>query len=202
MTTQAAARRARRVRLAAAVAVAAAVVVADQVTKDLAVDHLSNGPVHLLGPLSLVLEYNTGVAFSLGAGSGWPVALATVGLVGVLLALARVARSRVTAVALGLVLGGALGNLADRLFGGHGGAVVDFVRLGAWPTFNLADASVVVGCVLLAIHLLRRRPALRGEGRGTDGIPPSGSREPEEGEGEEGAASTPVEDGATRVARP
>ena len=201
MTTRAAAARARRARLAATAAVAAAVVVADQVTKRLAVDHLSSGPVHLVGPLSLVLEYNTGVAFSLGAGSGWPVALATVGLVGVLLALARAARRRITAVALGLVLGGALGNLADRLFGGHGGAVVDFVHLGAWPTFNLADASVVVGCVILAVHLLRRRPAQGGEGHGTDGIAPSGSREPEEGKGEEGAVSMPVEDGATRVAR-
>ncbi len=167
VTGQADAGRARWRRLALAASVAAVVVVADQVTKDLAVDHLATAPVHLFGPVGLVLEYNTGVAFSLGAGSGWPVALAAAGLVAVLLALARSARSRAASTALGLVLGGALGNLADRLVGGHHGAVVDFVHVGAWPTFNLADAAVVVGCVLLAVHLLRRQPASRAP-RSTD----------------------------------
>lgn len=160
VTGRADAGRSRWRRLATAASVAAVVVVADQLTKHLAVDHLATAPVHLFGPVGLVLEYNTGVAFSLGAGSGWPVALAAAGLAAVLLALARSARSRVASTALGLVLGGALGNLADRLVGGHDGAVVDFVHVGAWPTFNLADTAVVVGCVLLAVHLLRRPSAV------------------------------------------
>lgn len=158
MTPPGGAGRARWRRLVAAAAVALVVLVADQVTKHLAAEHLAAGPVHLFGPVSLVLEYNSGVAFSLGAGSGWPLLLAATGLVVVLLALARSARTTLSSIALGLLLGGALGNLADRLVGGHGGAVVDFVHVGVWPTFNLADASVVVGCLLLAVHLLRRAP--------------------------------------------
>jgi signal peptidase II len=56
----------------------------------------------------------------------------------------------------GLILGGALGNLADRLF--RGGAVVDFVALHFWPTFNVAEACIVVGCALLVVSLLRGAP--------------------------------------------
>jgi signal peptidase II len=64
------------------------------------------------------------------------------------------------AATLGLILGGALGNLSDRLFRGDHGAVVDFVALHFWPTFNVADASIVVGCGLLLVSLIRepRRP--------------------------------------------
>jgi signal peptidase II len=70
------------------------------------------------------------------------------------------------ALALGLVLGGALGNLTDRVVRGHHGAVVDFVALHFWPTFNVADSCIVVG-VLLAVALSwgdergrsRRRPS-------------------------------------------
>jgi signal peptidase II len=61
-------------------------------------------------------------------------------------------RHPLLALAVGLVLGGALGNLADRLFRGHGflnGAVVDFVDLRVWPVFNLADAAITIGCLLL-----------------------------------------------------
>jgi signal peptidase II len=61
-----------------------------------------------------------------------------------------------------MILGGALGNLADRLFRAHHGAVIDFLRSGFWPTFNLADSAVVCGCVVLAVALWRtsftRRP--------------------------------------------
>lgn len=150
--------RAGRRRPAFAVVLAAAVVAADQVTKHLAVEHLATGPVHLVGPLSLQLEYNTGVAFSLGSGSVLPVVLAVAAFVGVLAYFARGVRSTVVAAALGLVLGGALGNLADRFVDGRNGAVVDFIHLGFWPTFNLADASIVVGCFLLLLHSVRRRP--------------------------------------------
>jgi signal peptidase II len=67
----------------------------------------------------------------------------------------RRASSAGQAAALGLILGGALGNLSDRLFRGDHGAVVDFVALHFWPTFNVADASIVVGCALLLVSLVR-----------------------------------------------
>ncbi len=59
------------------------------------------------------------------------------------------------AAILGLIIGGALGNLSDRLFRANHGAVVDFVALHFWPTFNVADSSIVIGCVLLVVSLLR-----------------------------------------------
>ena len=167
-TPPAAARGSRRGRLVLAGVSAVVVLVADQVTKHLAVDHLARGPVHLLGPLSLRLEYNTGVAFSLGAGRAWPVVLAVLALAGVLAWFVRGGHSTASAVALGMILGGALGNLADRFAGAHGGAVVDFVHTGFWPTFNLADASIVVGCGLLAGSSWRRAP-----GRAAADPPPS-----------------------------
>jgi signal peptidase II len=65
--------------------------------------------------------------------------------------LARGVPTMTAAVAFGLVLGGAIGNLSDRLFRGHGGGVVDFIYTRFWPTFNVADSCIVVGCFLLAI---------------------------------------------------
>ena len=59
-------------------------------------------------------------------------------------------------MALGLLLGGALGNLTDRLFRGHHGAVVDFITLTHWPTFNVADSSITIGAVLVIVFSLRR----------------------------------------------
>ncbi|MHB1598759.1 MAG: signal peptidase II [Acidimicrobiales bacterium] len=142
-------------RLAVVLAVTAAVVVADQVTTTLALEKLAAGPVHVLGPLRLELAFNSGVAFSLGSGLTVPIVLVVLVLVVLLVQRARGAPSVGVAVAIGLVLGGALGNLADRLFRAEGGAVVDFVRVGFWPTFNVADASIVVGGVLLAISYWR-----------------------------------------------
>jgi signal peptidase II len=65
-------------------------------------------------------------------------------------------------VAIGLILGGALGNLSDRLFRGHHGSVVDFITLTHWPTFNVADSCVTIGAILLIVRSLRRaHPAER-----------------------------------------
>jgi signal peptidase II len=143
-------------RLALVVLVAGLVVVCDQVTKALAIDELSNGPVHLLGPLSLVLAFNTGIAFSIGAGFGLPIVVLVIVVIGLLVYLSTGATSRLAAVAIGLVLGGALSNLGDRLFRARGGAVVDFIHTGFWPTFNVADASIVVGCALLLVTVVGR----------------------------------------------
>jgi signal peptidase II len=80
----------------------------------------------------------------------------------VLVAVGRSVDRTAIAVALGLVLGGALGNLADRLFRSPGfgrGSVVDFVDLRWWPVFNVADAAITCGCVVLVLLSLGRSPA-------------------------------------------
>jgi signal peptidase II len=142
-------------RLLLALVVAAAVVVADQVTKSLALGHLHR-PVHVVGPVGLRLGFNTGSAFSLFSGHAPALTVVDVVLVAGLVALAWWAHSAGTAVAVGLVLGGALGNLGDRVFRGHHGGVVDFITLTHWPTFNLADACIDTGVVLFVVLQFRR----------------------------------------------
>jgi signal peptidase II len=135
--------------------VAVAVVVADQVTKSLAVARLSSGSIHLIGPFALTLAYNTGVAFSIGAGLTLPIVIIVVALIAVVAWAGRAVPNTAAAVAIGLVLGGAVGNLADRIFRGHHGAVVDFLYSGFWPTFNVADSAIVCGCILLGVAFWR-----------------------------------------------
>ena len=139
------------------------VVAADQASKSWAVHRLSAGPVHVVWRLDLELTYNTGSSF--GLARGWaPVlaGLAALFIVGLLGMLRRV-HGDAMAASLGLVLGGAAGNLADRLFRGHHGAVVDFVALHFWPTFNVADSCIVVGVGLAVLVLWRsERDADRG----------------------------------------
>ncbi len=140
-------------RSAITVAVGIAVVVVDQLVATWAVHRLSRGPVHVIGPLDLQLQINTGSAF--GLAQGWaPViaALAAVAVV-VLVASSRRARSDGMAASVGLVAGGALGNLVDRVFRHYHGGVVDYVALHVWPTFNVADACITVGVVLVAWSL-------------------------------------------------
>jgi signal peptidase II len=132
-----------------------AVLLVDQVTKTLAVQRLAMHSVHVLGPLWFRLEYNSGVAFSIGTGATSLIVVIDVVLVAVVAFLARKAPTTGAAVATGLVLGGAVGNLGDRLVRGHHGEVVDFLYTRYWPTFNVADASVVCGCALLALTLWR-----------------------------------------------
>ncbi len=141
-------------RLAVAVAVVAAVVVADQLTKWWAVSRLTDGSIHVIGTLDFELSRNTGASFSLFQGQSVVLVAVAVVLVAVLLVMAWRAPSAGRAAILGLILGGALGNLADRFFRDDHGAVVDFVALHFWPTFNVADASIVVGCILLLISLV------------------------------------------------
>ena len=142
-------------------AVAAVVVLVDQLTKSWAVHRLSHGSIHVVWKLDFELSYNSGASFGLGRGWAPVIATLAVATVVVLVAAVRHVRSTFLAVALGLVIGGALGNLADRVFRGHHGAVVDFVALHFWPTFNVADACVVVGAVAAAFMLSRREGAAR-----------------------------------------
>ncbi len=142
-------------RLAVAAGVALAVVLADQLTKWWAVDRLASAPVHVVWRLDLALSYNTGSAFSLFRGATAAIVVVAVVLVGVLLLLVWRAPTVTRAAILGLILGGALGNLGDRFFRGDHGAVVDFIDFHFFPTFNVADSCITVGCILLALSLLR-----------------------------------------------
>jgi signal peptidase II len=136
-----------------AFAIAATVVVADRVTTSLATDHLHDVR-HVWGPFGLALTYNSGFAFSLFSGRAIPVTvLLCIGVLVLALVVAQV-HTVPLAVGAGLVLGGAVGNLSERIVGPHGGQVPDFVTLDYWPTFNLADACVTVGVIVVVVCLL------------------------------------------------
>ncbi len=141
--------------LAVAVCVAASVVLVDQLTKWWALNRLTSGPIHVIGTLDFVLSRNTGASFSLFQGRAAILAPVAVILIVVLGVMAWRAPSAGRAAVFGLIIGGALGNLSDRLFRGDHGAVVDFIALHFWPTFNVADACIVVGCALLVVSLAR-----------------------------------------------
>jgi signal peptidase II len=137
-----------------------AVLLADQLTKLWAINRLSSGPIHVIGPLDFELARNTGASFSLFQGKSLLLIPIAVVLIAVLSLMAWRAPSNGRAAIFGLILGGALSNLCDRIFRGDHGAVVDFIALHFWPTFNLADASIVVGCGLLLVAWARQ-PRLR-----------------------------------------
>ncbi len=143
-------------------AVAAIVIAADQISKTWALDHLAS-PRHVLGPVNLVLTFNSGAAFSVGRGVTPIVEVVAVVLVVWLVALSRRATqsgSFAVVVGLGLLLGGSLGNLADRVFRHHHGAVIDFIQaVRWWPVFNVADSAIVVGVVTLASVYVARPTA-------------------------------------------
>jgi signal peptidase II len=140
------------------------VVALDQATKLLALRTLAPGesrPV-IDGVLHWTLHRNPGAAF--GLLPGFPVVFTILAAViaGVIVATAWRPRPLASTVALGLVLGGAIGNLIDRLVRDPGpfrGHVVDFVDLRIWPAFNVADAAVVCGAILLALTGLSGPPA-------------------------------------------
>jgi signal peptidase II len=144
---------------------AAGVVVVDQLTKWWVVSTLPGKPVALIGSfLGLHYVTNSGSAFSLFQGAGMMLALAALVAVAVIVMAVRHLERRPEALAMGLVLGGALGNLTDRLFRGSGflkGEVIDFVQFTHFPAFNAADAAITVGAglvLLVAFTLPRREP--------------------------------------------
>ncbi len=159
--------------------VAAAFLLTDVVTKWWAVQSLS--PAHtrheVFGEwLTFTLLYNPGAAFGLHLGdwSRWIFTALTVGAVVILTRMYQSAADgdRVKVIALGMILGGACGNLIDRLRSGQG--VVDFIDVGIgdlrWPTFNVADIGVSCGALLLAVVLWRedRAAATQSAARATD----------------------------------
>lgn len=144
------------------IALAAAIVVVDQVTKAAIQSTLEPGEaIAVLPILSIVLAFNTGAAFSfLAGGDGWQrwlfsgIAIAAAVFI---LWLIRQGGGRVYLAGLALILGGAIGNLVDRLLLGH---VVDFIlvhwRDWSYPAFNVADSAITVGAACLIIDELRR----------------------------------------------
>jgi signal peptidase II len=139
---------------------AAAVLALDQLTKQLVVSNLAGRPpVDLIGDV-VQLRYttNSGGAFSLLTGAPLFFGIMAMVIIGGIVYASRRAQPLSMLVILGLILGGALGNLTDRLLRGDAllrGEVVDFIKVGIWPVFNLADSCVVVGGILLAIFLGR-----------------------------------------------
>jgi signal peptidase II len=141
-------------RYAIVAGVALTIIVLDQLTKWWALERLSGGRViEVFWTLRLRLVYNSGASFSIGDGLGPFIGIAAIGIVVVLIWTGRSMTSRLGAVALGMVLGGAIGNILDRIFrvgdGFMGGSVVDFIDFQWWPVFNVADTGVVLGAILL-----------------------------------------------------
>jgi signal peptidase II len=151
-------------RLVLWLGVALAVIVLDQFTKTLILGFFHLGDSRTVAPfLNIVRVHNSGAAFSFLAGaSGWQrwffVALGLAAALFIAWLLQRHAGQRLFCLALALILGGALGNVIDRLLHGH---VVDFIQLhwrASWyfPSFNVADAAISIGAVLLVLDELRR----------------------------------------------
>jgi signal peptidase II len=185
-----------RRRVAVLAAVAAFVLAADAITKAVVVAHLrEDQPVHLIGNvLMLWLTRNPGAAFSVGTGE---TAVFTVIAFGVIVYIARTARKLYSlgwAIALGLLLGGAMGNLGDRIFRAPGlfrGDVVDWIAVTRYyPIFNLADSAIVCGGILTVILAMRGQHL---DGTRGDRIAPAGS---ELTAGSEMTAETPAESSA------
>ena len=138
----------------ALVAVACAALVADQLTKHLVVSRLAFGDsVDVVGPLSIHYVRNSGIAF--GLFSTWASAVTVLTALAVAWMLGYFARAGarhpILPVALGLLIGGSVANLADRVRLGH---VTDFLDLRYWPAFNLADVFIVVGVVILLVAVV------------------------------------------------
>jgi signal peptidase II len=137
--------------------VAALTVVADQVTKQLALDRLDR-PVDLIeGLVTLRLTFNPGGAFGIFKGAPGLFLVASIVIVAIIVVWAGKLDTGTGVIPLGLILGGGLGNLSDRAFRELGGRVVDFIDLHYWPVFNLADTAIVLGVVTILWSSFRTR---------------------------------------------
>jgi lipoprotein signal peptidase len=140
--------------------VAAFVLAADVISKAIVVARMpDHAPIRLLGGLlTITLTRNGGAAFSIGTSMTIVFTAIAVGVIVYILRTARNLRSVGWAITLGLLLGGATGNLLDRIFRAPGpfqGHVVDWIQLPDWPVFNLADSSIVCAGVLVVLLALR-----------------------------------------------
>jgi len=142
-----------KIAVAFGVGVATVVIIFDQLTKTWAVNALDDGRiVHVVSTLRMNLTYNSGMAFSQGQGLGPVIGVLALLVVAVLTLSLRKSSDWRRLLATGLIIGGAVGNIVDRVFRGTGkfhGSVVDFIDLQWWPIFNVADMGVFVGAALL-----------------------------------------------------
>jgi signal peptidase II len=167
------------------VAIACAVVLVDQLTKHWAVNELSDRTIEVVWTLQFNLAFNNGMAFGQGTGFGPVIGVVATLVIVFLLASLRDQSSSLSTVGMGLLIGGAAGNLVDRLFRGDGfldGAVVDFIDFQWFPIFNIADICVNVGAGLLILgtFLSARRAGTDGDealADGTDAADRAGSAE-------------------------
>jgi signal peptidase II len=149
-----------RPRIAALLLVAVTVLALDVASKALVVEVMSDrAPIRVLGDLlEVTYARNPGAAFSFGQGMTVVFTAVAVVVIVAILRLAPRLRSLGWAIALGGLLGGALGNLSDRLFRSPGvlrGNVVDWIHVAHWPIFNLADSAIVTSAVMIAILVFR-----------------------------------------------
>ena len=139
--------------------ISAIIVLLDQVSKAWALGALADGrTIHVIWTLQFNLTFNRGMAFSRGTGIG-PI-IGVIGLVVVVLLLLSLRRAdnTLTRVATGFIIGGAVGNILDRLFRGSGwmrGAVVDFIDFQWWPVFNIADMAIMIGAATMMVAMLK-----------------------------------------------
>ena len=144
-----------------AIFVVLAAVVVDQLTKHWAVSHLNDGHVdHVIWTLQWNLSFNGGMAFGQGQGFGPFIAvIATIVVVVLLLSLRQQGTTR-SHVPIGLIVGGALGNIIDRLFRGEGflhGKVIDFIDFQWFPIFNVADSAITIGVLMILLFFQFRQ---------------------------------------------
>jgi len=134
--------------------VALVVIVLDQLTKHWAVNELVDRDIDVFWTLRLNLSYNSGMAFSRGQSFGPVIGVVALVVIVVLLLSLKRQPGRLTDIAVGMIIGGAVGNVIDRLFRQDGwfrGSVVDFIDFQWFPIFNVADMGVTVGGALLVI---------------------------------------------------
>ena len=130
-----------------------AIVIADQATKNWALNSLSDGrTIDLVWTLRFNLVFNSGMAFSQGQGMGRLICLLAIGVAVWLWLSLKKATTNLSLVGTAMLIGGALGNVVDRLFRGEkwlAGSVIDFIDLQWFPVFNIADSAVTLGAAML-----------------------------------------------------
>lgn len=139
--------------------VAVVIIVLDQLSKAWALRDLADGHIiHVIWTLQFNLTYNRGMAFSRGTGLGPVIGVMALVVVVMLLLSLRRADNSLTRLATGLIIGGAIGNILDRLFRGSGwmrGAVIDFIDFQWWPVFNIADMAIMIGAATMIVAMLK-----------------------------------------------
>ena len=139
--------------------VAFVVAVLDQLSKAWALRDLADGHIiDVIWTLQFNLTYNRGMAFSRGTGIGPVIGVIALVVVVMLLLSLRRADNSLTRLATGLIIGGAVGNILDRLFRDSGwmrGAVIDFIDFQWWPVFNIADMAIMIGAATMIVAMIK-----------------------------------------------